>query len=320
MKRKPIYVEIDIESDLDTLWKHTQRPELHQQWDLRFSSIHYLPKGDSKHQRFLYKTRIGFGLTITGIGVTHAFSRREDGDRMSVLRFGSDQNISLIREGSGYWRYRDGGRGVITFSTQYDYKTRFGLIGAWFDRLVFRPMFGKATAWSFDVLRLWLERSIPPAVSIRQTWIHACSVLTLALLWIYEGLVPKLLFPEGGELEMLQHIGWWSGQERAILGMLGVFEICIGLISLTFHKSRWWYRLESVLLAGLMLGALIPEPAWLKAPFNPLLLSGTMLVLCLLASWSSTDLPSASRCLREPGTPRTIKVRQKEERAHDIHL
>ena len=50
---------------------------------------------------------------------------------------GSDAPLSIIREGSGYWKYiptRDG----VRFLTCYDYRTRFGAAGAIFDRVVFR--------------------------------------------------------------------------------------------------------------------------------------------------------------------------------------
>lgn len=42
MRQKPIYVEIEMKSDLDTLWEYTQNPSLHKEWDLRFSNITYL--------------------------------------------------------------------------------------------------------------------------------------------------------------------------------------------------------------------------------------------------------------------------------------
>ncbi len=41
MRQKPIYVEIEMKSDLDTLWEYTQNPSLHKEWDLRFSNITY---------------------------------------------------------------------------------------------------------------------------------------------------------------------------------------------------------------------------------------------------------------------------------------
>ncbi|OME95238.1 MULTISPECIES: DoxX-like family protein [Paenibacillus] len=298
MKRNPIYVELDIKTEMDKLWTLTQKPELHQQWDLRFSEIHYLPKADSGIQRFLYKTRIGFGLEVTGAGATKTAVRPKTGNRISVLRFGSDQRSSLIREGSGYWKYADQGSGVISFSTQYDYKTRFGMAGAWFDRLLFRPLFGAATAWSFDVLRLWAEKDIPPSATIRKAFIHALCVFMLVVLWCYEGLVPKLLFPEAGELDLLRQSGLAGGQERVVLILLGITEIGVGLLTLLFHKNWLWYRLMMILLAILMLGAWITDPELMKAPFNPLTLSGSMMGFCLMASLSASDLPSAYRPAR----------------------
>ncbi|OMF83403.1 DoxX-like family protein [Paenibacillus glucanolyticus] len=302
MKRKPIYVEIDMKTDMDKLWSFTQTPELHQQWDLRFSEIHYLPKKDAETQRFLYKTRIGLGLEVTGAGATKTVVHPKSGHRVSVLRFGSDQRNSLIREGSGYWKYADGGQGILKFSTRYDYKTRFGMLGVWFDRLLFRPLFGVATAWSFDVLRLWAEKDIPPSVSIRNALIHALSVFMLVILWCYEGLVPKLLFPGAGELDLLRQSGWAEGVEGMVLVLLGIAEIGVGLLTLLFHKSRWWYKLVMLLLVILMLGALITEPQLMKAPFNPLTLSGSMIALCFTASLSAADLPSTYRCVRRPAS------------------
>ncbi len=67
---------------------------------------------------------------------------------------------SLIREGSGYWRYVPV-RGGVRFLTGYAYRPRWGCLGRLID-LVFGPLFGWATAWSFDRLRLWLERGVPP--------------------------------------------------------------------------------------------------------------------------------------------------------------
>ena len=69
MKRRPLYIETLIECDMDTLWARTQDPGQHQLWDLRFSRIEYLPKAHPEEpQKFLYATRLGFGLQVDGIG------------------------------------------------------------------------------------------------------------------------------------------------------------------------------------------------------------------------------------------------------------
>lgn len=304
LRGKPIYVEIDIQSDIDTLWKYTQTPELHERWDLRFSEIKYLPRESEDHpQHFLYRTRIGFGLVIEGTGVTKA-ARTEGDERASALTFRSEQAISLISEGSGYWKYtsRDD---RVNFKTQFDYEPRFGWIGCLFDRILFRPLFGFATALSFDMLRIWLEKGIQPAVNIQRAMIHSFSVLMITLLWIYQGLVPKLLFPEAGELAIIQQLGWFSGWERQLLLLLGIGEICVGLLTVIWHRKTWIYKAQAIALLLLAAAALIGSPELLQAPFNPLTLSGSMIGFCMLAHWSNRELPQAGRCLRKPARSAT---------------
>ena len=111
-----IYVEILVRAPMDILWRHTQDPALHERWDLRFSTIEYLPRAsEAEPQRFRYATRIGFGLGIAGEG--ESVGRRDfpAGERLSALKFSSEDAFSLIREGSGYWKYVPtlGGRSVL---------------------------------------------------------------------------------------------------------------------------------------------------------------------------------------------------------------
>jgi hypothetical protein len=133
-------------------------------------------------QQFLYSTRIGFGLGIEGCGESVG-TREKNGERTSALRYWSDDWKSLIREGSGYWKYVPLERGV-RFLTRYDYTTRFGPAGAVFDRVVFRPLLGWATAWSFDCLRLSLERGMPARALVARA---ARRVRSAAWLWRLSG-------------------------------------------------------------------------------------------------------------------------------------
>ena len=149
-----IYIEILVRAPMDALWAHTQTPALHERWDLRFSKIDYLPKtNETEPQRFRYATRIGLGLEIAGEGESVGEGELPNGSRSSALKFSSADPRSIIREGSGYWKYVPTTDG-IRFLTWYDYRTRFGVVGALCDGLVFRPLIGWATAWSFDRLRL----------------------------------------------------------------------------------------------------------------------------------------------------------------------
>src|SRR6266480_1264494 len=170
-----IFVEILVRAPMEALWTHTQTPELHERWDLRFSQIEYLPKKhEAEPQRFRYATRIGFGLDVSGEGESAGETDLENGSRSSALKFSSTDPRSIIREGAGYWKYIPTAEG-IRFLTWYDYRTRFGAVGALFDRLVFRPLMGWATAWSFDRLRLWLEDGVDPTHAMQQTLVHGVA-------------------------------------------------------------------------------------------------------------------------------------------------
>ncbi|MFF4352676.1 hypothetical protein [Streptomyces sp. NPDC001530] len=174
-----LYVEAHIRAAVDDVWARTQHPAEHQRWDLRFTEIDYLPRAEGEPQRFRYATRVLPFLTVAGTGVSAGEKERPDGTRTSALRFASPHPLSLLAEGSGYWRYVPDGDGV-RFLTGYDYRPRWGLFGALADRCGFRPLMGWATAWSFDRLRLWLERGITPERALLN-WAAELAVRALVL-------------------------------------------------------------------------------------------------------------------------------------------
>ncbi|WP_369262251.1 MULTISPECIES: hypothetical protein [unclassified Streptomyces] len=196
-----LYVEAHIRVDLGELWARTQDPAQHRRWDLRFTEIDYLPRAEGEPQRFRYATRVLPFLTVAGTGVSAGEKERPDGTRTSALRFASPHPLSLLAEGSGYWRYVPGGDGV-RFLTGYDYRPRWGRPGAVADRLLFRPFMGWATAWSFDRLRLWLERGITPERALRN-WLAETTVRALVLLAACSGLVCGALVDAAGPLAPL---------------------------------------------------------------------------------------------------------------------
>ncbi|MFI9647455.1 hypothetical protein ACIHAA_14330 [Streptomyces sp. NPDC052040] len=174
-----LYVETHIRGGLDELWAHTQDPALHRRWDFRFSEIDLLPGAEGEPRRFRYATRVLPFLTVAGTGVSAGEKTRPDGTRTSALRFSSGHPLSLIAEGSGYWRYVPDGDGV-RFLTGYDYRPRWGAFGGLADRLVLRPLMGWATAWSFDRLRLWVERGVTPERALAN-WCAELAVRSLVV-------------------------------------------------------------------------------------------------------------------------------------------
>jgi hypothetical protein len=293
-----IYVEILIRGSMDDLWEKTQEPKLHERWDLRFSQIEYLPRAPGEAQKFLYSTRIGAGLRISGEG--ESTGERDDvaGQRTSALKFWSKDGKSLIEFGSGYWQYVPGDGG-IRFLTSYDYRTRFGVIGRIIDKLAFRPLLGWATAWSFDRLRLWMELGIPPEVSRGQSLIYGLSRLALAFIWLYHGVVPKLLYHNPDELRMLTDAGASSSHLLNWVSSFGWMEVGFALILILLWRSRWplWLTIAAMVAATLAVG--INSPAYLTAAFNPVTLNAAVAVLAATGLLAARNLPSARNCLRK---------------------
>ena len=298
---KPIYVEILILGPLDEVWEKSQRPDLHERWDARFTSIEYLPGTEDGPQRFRYSTRLGFGMAIKGEGETVGERELAGGVRSSALKFGSDDPKSLIASGSGYWKYVPTPAGV-RFFTGYDYATRFGLAGRALDAVIFRPLMAWATAWSFDRLRLWIEKGIPPETSFLRAAVHTLARLALAVVWIYQGLVPKILFPNTGELEIFKSTGIYPGRELTGVALLGVAQVTLGIIHLWGWRSKVPLILTLASLAILGGGGFIARPDLYILPFNPTMLIFMMAALTAIDLACLRDLPTASRCLRRPPT------------------
>ena len=294
-----LYVEIPIASSMDELWEKTQDPELHQRWDLRFTEIEYLPRKAEEPQGFLYRTRIGFGLKIDGKGESTG-TRDGDGDtRTSSLRFWSEDPKSLIKVGSGYWKYVPASN-VIRFFTWYDYETRFGPVGNALDKCLFRPLLGWATAWSFDRLRLWIEHGIPPEVSRDRTLVYSIARATVAFTWFYHGLFPKLLHHDAIELDLVSRVGTPASRLIMAVTVAGWAEIFFAALFLVLWRHKWPLWLTVVLmLIGIPVVA-ITAPAYLGAAFNPVTLNLGLVALSAIGLIAGRDLPTAARCLRKP--------------------
>lgn len=157
VKHRGIFVAIEIGAPLEQVWAVTQDAAEHGRWDLRFSRIEPAGVGSDGAMTFSYTREIPFH-TVEGLGVSLGERARPDGTRTSALRFSTADALSPIRAGRGYWRYAPVGKETTLFTTGYDYTPGWGRL---LDRVV-RPLLGWATAWSFDRLRIWIERGEEP--------------------------------------------------------------------------------------------------------------------------------------------------------------
>ncbi|WP_081813777.1 hypothetical protein [Microbacterium sp. CH12i] len=157
---RALYVETRIHAPLETVWALTQDPASHVRWDARFTSIIPVQTREDGAQEFRYELDLGLHV-IRGSGVSLGAREGAQGERTSALVFDTEDRLSPLGRGRGYWRYIPTDDGV-RFLTGYDYTPGWGPIGRVLDPLITRHVVWWLTAWSFDRLRLWAEEGIVP--------------------------------------------------------------------------------------------------------------------------------------------------------------
>lgn len=242
MKRKPVYVETTIHAPIEKVWEYTQNPKLHEQWDLRFSTISLNEPQNEQPQSFLYEKHLGFGLSVTGTGAYRTRMMDERNERASSLHFKSSHPLSFIIEGSGYWKYMKTSDHIV-FQTQFDYKTKEGKGWTWADRILFRPMIGFMTAFSFGALKTWLEKGTHPRLLLERTLAHYGICLLFAIVWLCQAVIP------------FSHSAFdHSTSFRLFYALLGVLWLIPKL------SKKYLYILQSLfLLIMLCIGILSPQ-------------------------------------------------------------
>ncbi|MDM5193083.1 DoxX-like family protein [Bacillus hominis] len=297
-KKKPIYVATEMKTTMEKLWEYTQEPDIHTEWDARFTEISYLEKKEGEPQQFLYKTKIGFGLEIAGEGESIGEIRKETGERISSLKFWTDNTLSLIQIGRGYWKYTTN-KEYIHFETQYDYDTRFGRIGNVIDSYIFRPLLGWATAWSFDALKLWLEKGLHPSLLIKRTITYWLVCFLFAFVWLYQGIVPKIIFAHPEEVEMLSMLIGSNENSMFALKIIGLLEVFFGVVWILPLPKRKLFLMHIILLLVLTLAAGFTNIISFTEPFNPITLNVLLMGVSIVGYINSFDLPSAKNCKRK---------------------
>ena len=283
--------ETTIRDEDAKLWHLTQEPQYHARWDLRFTDISYLSKSEPDEvQRFAYVTKIAGRIKVEGWGETVA----ERENRGSRLRFGSDDWKSLIREGAGFWAYQKNANGV-NFRTEYDYQVRYGLVGRIADRLLFRPLMQWATRWSFDRLRIWIEDGTTPELSRRLWLLKVSARVALGVVWILEGLLPKLLFVAPAELELVTRSGLVMVTPTFTLGLLGVAEIIGGVWLLSGKAERFAAMVAALAMLVIVGIVIVAHPLAVASPFGGIVKNLGLAVCSLVVLALADRTPNASR-------------------------
>jgi uncharacterized membrane protein YphA (DoxX/SURF4 family) len=111
------------------------------------------------------------------------------------------------------------------------------------------------------------------------------SRIALAFVWVYQGIVPKLVCQSPVELGLLAHLGPLYG---FLCSVMGYGEMLFGLL-LLLSPWRWPFVLNVLAMAGLFVYVSITEPGLLIQPFNPVTLNVVMIALSITSLWSMGD-------------------------------
>lgn len=118
-----------------------------------------------------------------------------------------------------------------------------------------------------------------------------------AFVWIYQGIVPKIIFSHPEEVKMLSLIG--SNESSVfILKMIGILEIIFGAIWVLPLPKRKIFIMHIVMLIALTIAAGWTNIASFTGPFNPIALNLLLIGLSIVGYLNSFDLPSANNCKR----------------------
>ncbi|MEE9100291.1 DoxX-like family protein [Pseudomonas nitroreducens] len=110
----------------------------------------------------------------------------------------------------------------------------------------------------------------------------ALARLALGVVFLYHGLVPKLLFLSPDEVRMIEAHDWPLSTLR-IAQAAGAAEVVLGLAILLLRRSRWPLWIASMALVALLLDVALLVPELLLGAFNPVTTNIAALALCLIA-------------------------------------
>ena len=112
--------------------------------------------------------------------------------------------------------------------------------------------------------------------------VHRLSRITVAFVWIYHGLAPKILGPHQDEINLAVAHGLPADQLSLWLNAAGIAEVLFGIVFLIAWTSRWPFVVSIVILAMLLVDVAVVAPQYLVATFNPVSVNISVIVLSII--------------------------------------
>jgi peptidoglycan/LPS O-acetylase OafA/YrhL len=113
--------------------------------------------------------------------------------------------------------------------------------------------------------------------------------LSLGAVWLYEGLVPKLLFVRPDEVELVRRSGIYFGTPELFLQLLGVAQAAFAIWLLIGWAERLAVALATLGMWILIVLVAMANPSMLTDPYGALI-KDLCLTACAFTVWSLSPL------------------------------
>lgn len=109
--------------------------------------------------------------------------------------------------------------------------------------------------------------------------------LALGFVWLYEGLVPKLLFVRSDQIDLVRRSGLYFGTPEFFLQLLGVAQVACALWLLAGFAERLAVFIATTGMVVLIVLVARANPAMLTDPYGALI-KDVCLIACAFTVWS----------------------------------
>lgn len=116
------------------------------------------------------------------------------------------------------------------------------------------------------------------------------SRVSLAIVWLYEGFVPKILFLRADQLDLVQRSGLVWRTPEWTLQLLGLAQIALGIWLLVGWKERFTVAIATMSMLVLIALVASGNPAMLTDPYGALVKDGC-LIACAITVWLLAPIP-----------------------------
>ncbi len=143
------------------------------------------------------------------------------------------------------------------------------------------------------------ERLPTPAEWRTLRRIKTAARVSIGLVWVWEGLVPKMLFPNVVQYEMVHRSGWWLGSPEQTLWWLGAAMVVAGAAIMSGVMERTAAAISTLAVLVLMVLVIGNHPEALHDPFGGLVKDVCLFTCAALVWW----WPRGERRAATPAAP-----------------